>query len=254
MSTCLQLLERRRGLFGAAVLLLAAASRASGQSYGDHEQVLTLGAPSFAGVEGQAALDADGYAHGLFTKGRTFERAALILPEGAEVLQLCFYGDDRDDHDNQSTVVSLRAAKMMLAGGGDPFVLIVPGGSVTSTVGAGFASYCTEPLSYTMRSSLDLDGDGNSDSVAYYVDVGLGWGGRFGGVTVTWKRQVSPVPDTPTFDDVPASDPAFPYIEALAASGITVGCGGPNYCPGAPLTRRQMAVYLAKALGLYWPN
>jgi hypothetical protein len=35
------------------------------------------------------------------------------------------------------------------------------------------------------------------------------------------------------------------------ASGITAGCGGGNYCPDAP-TRRQMAIFLAKALGLHW--
>ena len=53
---------------------------------------------------------------------------------------------------------------------------------------------------------------------------------------------------------MPATDAGFPYIEALVASGITAGCGGGNYCPNAGLTRRQMAVFLAKALGLHWPN
>jgi hypothetical protein len=38
------------------------------------------------------------------------------------------------------------------------------------------------------------------------------------------------------------------------ASGITAGCGGGNFCPDNPLTRRQMAVFLAKALGLNWPD
>ena len=71
---------------------------------------------------------------------------------------------------------------------------------------------------------------------------------------IIWRRQVSPPPATPTFGDVPASDSAFPFIEALAASGITAGCAGGNYCPDANLTRRQMAVFLAKALGLHWPN
>jgi hypothetical protein len=28
----------------------------------------------------------------------------------------------------------------------------------------------------------------------------------------------------------------------------------PLYCPDAPLTRGKMAVFLAKALGLDWPN
>jgi hypothetical protein len=36
------------------------------------------------------------------------------------------------------------------------------------------------------------------------------------------------------------------------ASGITAGCGGGNYCPDAPLTRGQMAVFLSKGLGLHF--
>jgi hypothetical protein len=78
--------------------------------------------------------------------------------------------------------------------------------------------------------------------------------GSFGlaGAVVGWKYQVSPAPGTATFPDVPTSDPAFQYVEALVASGVTAGCGGGNYCPDNPLTRRQMAVFLSKALGLYW--
>jgi hypothetical protein len=74
----------------------------------------------------------------------------------------------------------------------------------------------------------------------------------FAGVVVGYKLQVSPAPATPTFNDVPATDSGYQYIEALAASGITGGCGGGNYCPDNPVTRRQMAIFLAKALGLYF--
>lgn len=77
---------------------------------------------------------------------------------------------------------------------------------------------------------------------------------RFAGAKLGYRLQVSPAPVSPTFGDVPTSDPGFQYIEALVASGVTAGCGGGNYCPDATLTRRQMAVFLAKALGLYWPN
>ena len=75
----------------------------------------------------------------------------------------------------------------------------------------------------------------------------------FGAVEIWWTRTVSPAPEFATFNDVPASDPAFQYIEALADSGISAGCGGNNFCPDLPVTRRQMAVFLAKALGLHWP-
>ena len=38
-----------------------------------------------------------------------------------------------------------------------------------------------------------------------------------------------------------------PWIEALAAEGITGGCGGDNYCPASPVLRQQMAGFLLKA-------
>jgi hypothetical protein len=70
-------------------------------------------------------------------------------------------------------------------------------------------------------------------------------------VRVKWRRQVSAAPATATFTDVPTSHAFFRYVEALAASGITGGCGGGSFCPDAPLTRGQMAVFLAAALGLH---
>jgi S-layer homology domain len=75
----------------------------------------------------------------------------------------------------------------------------------------------------------------------------------FAGATLGYKLQVSPAPGAPTFVDVPTDHPFFQFIEALAKSGITGGCGGGNYCPDNPVTRGQMAVFLAKGLGLQFP-
>jgi hypothetical protein len=51
------------------------------------------------------------------------------------------------------------------------------------------------------------------------------------------------------FGDVPCTGGPFdPWIEELAALGITGGCGGGNYCPGNPVTRGQMAIFLLKTL------
>ena len=72
------------------------------------------------------------------------------------------------------------------------------------------------------------------------------------GVIIYWKRQVSPAPATATFGDVGTGHWAFRFIEALADSGITAGCGGGNYCPDNPITRGEMAVFLAAALGLHY--
>jgi S-layer homology domain len=57
------------------------------------------------------------------------------------------------------------------------------------------------------------------------------------------------VPGQEMFHDVPASSPFCPFIEELARRGVTGGCGGGNFCPGDPVTRQQMAVFLIKALG-----
>jgi len=73
------------------------------------------------------------------------------------------------------------------------------------------------------------------------------------GVILYYRLQVSPAPPTSDFGDVPTSSPQFQFIEALYASGITAGCGNGDFCPNSPLTRGQMAVFLAKALGLQWP-
>jgi hypothetical protein len=57
----------------------------------------------------------------------------------------------------------------------------------------------------------------------------------------------SPPPATGTvFGDVPLGSFAASFIEALAANGVTTGCGGGNYCPGSYVTRDQMAVFLLR--------
>jgi hypothetical protein len=67
-----------------------------------------------------------------------------------------------------------------------------------------------------------------------------------------WHHQVDAPPVTATFSDVPTNHPFFQFVEALAKSGITGGCGGGKFCPDQSLTRGQMAVFLAKGLGMGW--
>jgi uncharacterized repeat protein (TIGR03803 family) len=57
----------------------------------------------------------------------------------------------------------------------------------------------------------------------------------------------APPPCQQIFADVPCPGPFVDWIEQLAAEGVTAGCGGGDYCPGAPVTRAQMAVFLLKA-------
>jgi hypothetical protein len=74
----------------------------------------------------------------------------------------------------------------------------------------------------------------------------------FKGARIAYQLQVSPAPASATFADVPMAHPLFQYVEALAASGITAGCNAENYCPDSAVTRGQLAVFFAKALGLHF--
>ncbi|HEY3356353.1 MAG TPA: phosphodiester glycosidase family protein [Polyangia bacterium] len=59
-------------------------------------------------------------------------------------------------------------------------------------------------------------------------------------------------PAAPSFDDVPPSHWAFGFIERLRSLGITQGCSAnpPLFCPEESATRAQVAILLARALGL----
>jgi hypothetical protein len=50
-----------------------------------------------------------------------------------------------------------------------------------------------------------------------------------------------------TFLDVACPSPFADWIQRLFQDGITGGCGTQMYCPDAPVTRAQMAVFLLKA-------
>jgi hypothetical protein len=91
------------------------------------------------------------------------------------------------------------------------------------------------------------------------ITVGVG-GGNYGVGLDTLRQQMAvfllkakhgicyvPPPCAGTFADVPCPSTFAPWIEAMAAEGITGGCGGGNFCPTAPVRRDQMAVFLLKA-------
>jgi hypothetical protein len=50
------------------------------------------------------------------------------------------------------------------------------------------------------------------------------------------------------FGDVPDTSPFCRWIEELSNRGVVTGCGGGNYCPGNPVTREQMSVFVLVTL------
>ena len=250
--------------FGRAVLLggvlASVTSAVGGQSYGPEPQRLMIGVaefrpqPDFEPFIGQdgymslsVALDSPSSPRPIYFL------APLSLPEGAAIDELCLYANETQlEYDIHASLVALK-----LRAAGEDYEAKYLGG-VSSVAQVGYRRYCAE-MAEVVRGKIDVDGDGILDNVAYYVEVSIPYSNpdpeifSFGGLRVTWRRPVSPTPSAPTFADVSDSHPFYQFIEALSASGITGGCGdGSKYCPDAALTRGQMAVFLAKALGLHW--
>ena len=161
-------------------------------------------------------------------------QASVSLPPGALLENVEF--DVCDDRPAGSPPMTLLVADAPL---NYPIQL-------ASTPGSGCASVSAVDIGYTT-------GDSKLILWVFFASPGspdIGPQTRVLGARLDYRLQVSPPPLTATFGDVPVSDAAFAYVEALAASGITAGCGGGNFCPNSPVTRRQMAIFLAKALGL----
>jgi hypothetical protein len=233
------------------LVVLASTGRSAAQDYGPGDQVLTLGDVAFD-QEGNRSFSYDIQDYYMYDEGLgMLINAPLSLPNGAEIFQMCLYAYVPDAF--SSTSAQIFAAKLV-PGGQAPHVQPIADSLVIDDVPIGYGVVCTSPFSYVFHDVEDIDSDGSPEPIFHFVEAHVGR--RFGGVRIFWRRQVSPPPETPTFNDVPANDPYYQYVEALVASGITSGCATnpPRYCPDAPLTRRQMAVFLSKALGLHWPN
>ena len=179
---------------------------------------------------------------------------SVHLPSGAKVvyMELDFYDADPGNWASVGLLTCdfLGAACTLHPVAGAGPMDCVSAGKICSgqanAVGSGFQTADLTPDNITV--------DNLQGSMRLIVGTG-GVNSRVVGVIIGYVLQVSPPPGSPSFNDVPASHPFFQFIEALKASGITGGCQAspPLYCPDAPLTRGQMAVFLAKGLGLQWP-
>jgi hypothetical protein len=61
---------------------------------------------------------------------------------------------------------------------------------------------------------------------------------------------LAPGPHIGTFSDVPDGLFFTGAVEAIAAAGITTGCGGGKFCPFDQVLRDQMASFISRAFGL----
>lgn len=178
--------------------------------------------------------------------------APVQLPSGVEIVFLDLYYYDSEDLNSIAAHLKAFSGGGVSSGAPDATHLA----TATSPAGSPGYGYATsQAFSYTVNNNVGYD-PAAAELAVMILASGQGSGFRFKAVDLWWMRQVRPAPSTASFNDVPTSHPYFQFVEAIAAAGITGGCGGspPLYCVDAPITRGQMAVFLSKALGLYWPH
>jgi len=180
--------------------------------------------------------------------------APLTLPSGAQIVRYHVYLYDADP--SYDLTVSLRRYYGYFAsniGSADVF-------TAASSGSLGYVYLTGDlPTPHTVDNDIRYSPADVGAGSAYTLVLSIPPGGltsnlRIKSVEIWWKRQVSPAPGVATFADVPPTDPYFRFVEALAAAGITSGCGSGDYCPDDAVTRAQMAVFLAQALGLHYQH
>ncbi len=209
-------------------------------------QIMQIPAAAFTPTDGaEGASTIYGYLYPSSFGGPYDFWAPVILPTGARIVFLDLYYEDTS---NLDFVVQLWALWGGSAFSGPPGATNL--GPVSSAGSSGYG-YAARQMNYRVNNNVNID---NGAQLILRASFQENDGSQsFKGVDIWWRRDVSPAPGTATFPDVPTSDFGFQYVEALADSGITGGCGGGNYCPDGTVTRRQMAIFIAKALGLHWP-
>jgi photosystem II stability/assembly factor-like uncharacterized protein len=119
--------------------------------------------------------------------------------------------------------------------------------NVTAPGGCNWTVVNNNPSFITVNSGNG--GNGNS-TVSFTVAANPGNTPRSGTLTIAGQTYTVHQVD---FLDVPPWHPFFNEIHEIFLAGITLGCGGGNYCPDSNVTREQMAIFIERALGVFTP-
>jgi hypothetical protein len=201
---------------------------------------LSVSAWAFLPADSTVTYGMNANPHSIFRSnlvGSTFFVAPLDLPAGAQIVRIELQACDTAASDD----IQMFFRRQPRTG----TAVTIDSAVTTGTPG------CTNVLT-TLGAPHTVDNFNN----AYFFEVSLeatDASTRLAAARIGYRLQVSPAPTTATFpNDVPTTHLFFRFIEALAAAGVTAGCAPGSFCPDDPVTRGQMAVFLATALGLHW--
>ncbi|HEY7111779.1 MAG TPA: S-layer homology domain-containing protein [Thermoanaerobaculia bacterium] len=217
------------------------------EAYGLDTQTLVIEAPEFTG---RLDSTAPALAHAGFfyfnSPGSDDPEgyfAPVRLPAGAVVTAIqCWVNDTSAAND-----VTISFQRAQHDSSNNLPAVFAMGGFWGSTGSLGYEQPGSPVLNTTIRYT-----DGTRRNV-YFLRADLADDTALQQCRVSWHRTISAAPGVATFGDVSTDYIYFRAIEALAASGITGGCGSGNFCPNQNVTRGEMAAFLARALGLHSP-
>jgi S-layer homology domain len=205
----------------------------SDDNFGQNYQYTWVPIFSFIGVSSNTGYEIYGnYIH--FTSGTDKLMAASInLPSGAFLSLARFYY-----YDNHAGSVTCSIYRNTFPNTNTSLQ------SFTSSGAPGYVSAVLN-INHTIQ-----NGNGNYNIYVWGTEASHLLG--FSGVRLFWKRQIRTGLPHP-FNDIGGLSQNFQdSIAALYQSGITTGTTPTTYSPGNPVTRAQMAAFLARALGLHW--
>jgi hypothetical protein len=140
---------------------------------------------------------------------------------------------------------SISPTYQSFAGNGDSAVI-----NVTAPSGANWSASTTATSWITITSGSNGTGNGQ---VHYTVGANTAQGATIRQGTITVNSQTFTVYQGINFADVPSNYIFYEFIGILAARGVTVGCGGGNFCPNAAVAQQEMAAFVIRAAGQFNP-
>lgn len=168
-----------------------------------------------------------------------FADSPLLLPHGVELSGIRIWANDT----NAGSDILFFVFEACYPNFGPGATNIV---SIANAVGTAGSSGNQSDFANTTLTTIDNVGCVYTVRANFQATTGL----TLQKVRMQWQRQITPAPLVASFTDVPTNAQFFREVEALALSGVTSGCTATTFCPENFVTRRQMAAFLSRALGL----
>ncbi|MBZ5535397.1 MAG: S-layer homology domain-containing protein [Acidobacteriia bacterium] len=199
-----------------------------------------------------AGFDISGYSPDVQVILRALKKYGMILADNGSAWYLSGAPDDRWNNDHLHQLQQVQGFNFEAVD--DSVLMLSPDSGQALAV-----EFADVPATHPFFNSIGR-------LSAHGITAGCGGGNYCPDTSVTREQMAifieralgvntPPAPIQQTFEDVPAAQFSYPFIEDFATRGITAGCSvTPRlYCPASPVSREQMAIFIERALGVGAP-